>query len=227
MQPIERQSAVQQAAERIKEYICSSERKIGDKLPPEHWFCEQLCVGRSTLREAIRLLQADGYTETRPGKGAFIASKTGHSHIDAAVWLSENRASLRDLLEVRFAIEELAVRLAVERFADQELQELRQIHDTYMKAVDREEIEELAALDAQFHFCIARMTHNALLINISELLTTNLANFRQQTFQIPRNVRNSIQPHIMILDAFSKRDVDLGVQAIRQHFDQMFDDLES
>ena len=226
MQPIERQSTVQQAAERIKEYIRNDEHKVGDKLPAEHWFCEQLCVSRSTLREAIRLLQADGYTEMRPGKGAFIASKTGRSPLDAAAWLSENKASLRDLLEVRLAIEELAIRLAVERATDGDIQGLRHIHEAYLDAVRLDDVETIASLDSNFHFYIAKITQNTLLISISELLVTNLVNFRQRTFQIPQNVQNSIGPHELILEAFEKRDTEMGLAAIRQHFAKMFEDLE-
>lgn len=226
MQPIERQSTVQQAAERIKEYICADEQRIGDKLPSEHWFCEQLCVSRSTLREAIRLLQADGYTEMKPGRGAYIASKTGRSPIDAATWLSENKASLRDLLEVRLAIEELAVRLAIERATDADIQELHRIHNDYLDAVEQDRIDTIAALDSDFHFYIAKITQNALLISISELLVMNLANFRQRTFQIPQNVQNSLAPHRMMLEAFEKKDTEMGQAAIHQHFAKMFEDLE-
>lgn len=226
MQPIERQSAVQQAAERIKEYIRSDERHIGDKLPAEHWFCEQLGISRSTLREAIRLLQADGYTEMKPGRGAFIASKTGRSRVDAAAWLSENKASLWDLLEVRMAIEELAIRLAVERAVPAEIDGLRHIHEEFLEAVRQDQVETIASLDADFHFAIARMTHNALLINISELLVANLTNFRQRTFQIPQNVQNSVEPHGQILKAFEMKNTEMGIAAIHQHFEKMFEDLE-
>lgn len=226
MQPIERQSTVQQAAERIKEYIRNDEHKVGDKLPAEHWFCEQLCVSRSTLREAIRLLQADGYTEMRPGKGAYIASKTSRSRMDAAAWLSENKASLRDLQEVRLAIEELAIRLAIDRATDADIQKLHRIHTDYLDAVHQNNVEAIAALDSDFHFNIAKITQNTLLISISELLVANLVNFRQRTFQIPQNVQNSIVPHAMILEAFEKRDTEMGLSAIRQHFAKIFEDLE-
>lgn len=225
MQPIERQSTVQQAAERIKEYICNDAHQVGDKLPAEHWFCEQLCVSRSTLREAVRLLQADGYIEMKPGRGTFIANKTGR-RLDAAAWISENKASLRDLLEVRQAIEELAIRLAIDRASDSDIRELQRIHKDYLAAIRANQIESIAALDADFHFYIAKITKNALLISISDLLVTNLASFRQRTFQIPQNTQNSIEPHERILEAFQKRDTEMGLAALQQHFAKMFEDLE-
>ncbi len=226
MQPIERQSAVQQAADRIKEYIIDDAHQVGEKLPTERWFCEQLNIGRSTLREAIRLLQADGYTETRPGMGAYIASKDGRGSGDAAAWLSENKASLWDLLEVRMAIEELAVRLAIERATDEDILKLQEIHGAYLKAVEQNNVEDIARLDAEYHNYIVKTTRNELLFSINDLISAKVLNFRRKTFQFPRNIRNSLEPHASILEAFENKDSAMGLQAIHLHFLKMFEDLE-
>ena len=117
MKSIERMPVVEQVTARLKEYIQSDERQVGEKLPTERELCDDLNVGRSTLREAVRILQASGFVENRPGKGAFIANKEGYVVKDAVQWISENKVSLRDFIEVRMAIEELAIRLAIERAA--------------------------------------------------------------------------------------------------------------
>ena len=226
MQPIERQSAVQHTAERVKEYIMDDAHQVGEKLPTERWFCEQLNISRSTLREAIRLLQADGYTEMRPGMGAYIASKDGRGSRDAAAWLSENKASLHDLFEVRQAIEELAVRLAIERATEEDIRTLHAIHGSYLDAVECNDVEKIVLLDAEYHNFIATATRNTLLISINESISARVMNFRRKTFQLPRNVRNSLEPHISILNAFDRRDPAMGLQAMHLHFMRMFEDLE-
>ena len=67
MKSIERMPVVEQVTARLKEYIQSDERQVGEKLPTERELCDDLNVGRSTLREAVRILQASGFVENRPG----------------------------------------------------------------------------------------------------------------------------------------------------------------
>ena len=65
MKSIERMPVVEQVTARLKEYIQSDERQVGEKLPTERELCDDLNVGRSTLREAVRILQASGFVENR------------------------------------------------------------------------------------------------------------------------------------------------------------------
>ena len=73
MESVKRMPIVQQVVDKLKEYLFSGEIAVGDKLPVEKELCEQLGVGRGTVREAFRILEATGYVELRPGKGAFAA----------------------------------------------------------------------------------------------------------------------------------------------------------
>ena len=68
-------SAVQQVEEALRKYILSDEIQIGNKLPTEKVLCDSFGVGRGTIREAIRLLQAKGLVELRPSRGAFVLQK--------------------------------------------------------------------------------------------------------------------------------------------------------
>ena len=72
MQPIQRTSVTAQAIEQIKKSLFSGEYQPGDKLSTETELSAALGVGRSTVREAIRTLEAMGYVELRPGRGAFV-----------------------------------------------------------------------------------------------------------------------------------------------------------
>ena len=226
MKSIERMPVVEQVTTTLKEYIQSDERQVGEKLPTEKELCAELCVGRSTLREAVRILQASGFVENRPGKGAFIANKEGYVVKDAVQWISENKVTLRDFIEVRMAIEELAIRLAIERATDKEIQTLVKIHGEFLEAVKKDDSDKTPKLDAKFHSQIAKMTHNNLLISVNRQVTSYLDAFRKQTFRIPRNTQNSVSPHSAIVDAFLRRDVNGGVYEMHLHFKQMFEDLE-
>jgi len=77
MQSINRMPVVQQVVDSVKEYILSGKVNEGDKLPTEREFCEQLEVGRSTLREAFRILQAKGFCRNEAGEGRLCREHQG------------------------------------------------------------------------------------------------------------------------------------------------------
>lgn len=92
MKPIEKVSVVQQAEREIKKYILSDNVKIGDKLPPEKKFSEEMAIARGSVREALRLLQAKGYLEIIQGKGAVVVRKEELNQEEMAVWFQIGRA---------------------------------------------------------------------------------------------------------------------------------------
>ena len=114
MEPIRRIPIVQQVEERIGELI-AEQYKSGDKLPAEMQLCQTLGVGRGTVREAFRLLQAKGLVEIKPGRGAFVANQSSESGMAAIDWLVENERELRDSIEIRTALEPMAARCMAER----------------------------------------------------------------------------------------------------------------
>ena len=75
MEPIYKKSTVDLAVEKLIEYIQGDEIEAGQKLPAEVWLCRELNISRTTIREAYRVLQSQGYLEIRAGKGAFDKSK--------------------------------------------------------------------------------------------------------------------------------------------------------
>lgn len=93
MEPISRVPIVQQVEERIRELIQEEQYQPGKKLPPEMELCQRLGVGRGTVREAFRLLQAKGVVEIKPGRGAFVAENPAERDIGAIDWLVENERS--------------------------------------------------------------------------------------------------------------------------------------
>ena len=98
MEPIKRVPIVSQVEESIREMIEKKEYKPGMKLPTEFEFCQTLQVGRGTVREALRLLQAKGLVEIKPGRGAFVAENEP-ADANPVVWLVQNEKELRDSID--------------------------------------------------------------------------------------------------------------------------------
>ena len=163
MKAIQRMSITDSVVADIKEMIMSGEYKIGEKLPTEMKLCDQMSVSRTCVREAIRVLQAIGYVEIRPGKGAFVANYQ-KSTDNSSLWYDVEGVKFYDFMEVRMAIETLSVRLAVERATDKQIRELREIHTSFVEATEKRDMLKMIMLDELFHTKIITFTNNQLLL---------------------------------------------------------------
>lgn len=226
MEAVAKVSAVQQVEERLRQYIAGSEVNIGDKLPTEKQLCADLGVGRGTVREAIRLLQAKGFVEIRPGCGAFVLQKREAQKEDIVSWFHANEFGVKDLIDIRTAIEPLAVKLAIQRCSDEDIMKLQAVHERSVEAAEIKDTAILARCDEQFHTLICEFSRNKPLLDIVKKINSGLTVFRSKTFYIPHNIYNMIPAHAAILDAFLKRDVELGQTSMQMHLALVASDLE-
>lgn len=227
MKPIAKVSVVQQAESEIKKYILSDHVKIGDKLPPEKKFSEEMEIARGSVREALRLLQAKGYLEIIQGKGAVVVRKEELKQEDMADWFQDNEVELKDVIEVRMAIEPIAVRLAIEQYTPKELARLKEIHRKTVDAACSHDTVEMGILDEKFHTAIVECSHNKLLISINKTIVKTLKQFRKNTFQIAGNIENCIPYHTAILMAIEERDVERAQKKLLEHLECVGSDIET
>ena len=226
MEPIVRVPIVSQVEERIRELIDSKKYTEGMKLPTENELCQSMNVGRGTVREALRLLQAKGLVEIKPGRGAFVASKQAVD-INPVVWLVQNEKELRDAIEVRNALEPVAARKMAETAIEAALRRLKKIHADFLAAVKAGDTVQIAQLDELFHGWIVRESGNQLLNEINVHLIQGMHTFRSKTFTVPENVRNAVEPHTRILNAITGRDGNAAEQEMRKHLKMVNEDLSS
>lgn len=106
-----RRSLVDVAIEQLRAQLAAGSWAVGERIPTEHELAERLRVGRNTVREAVRVLVHAGMLVTRQGEGTFVRSTSD----PAAVLRGVQRSGVRDVLEVRAALEAEAARLAAVR----------------------------------------------------------------------------------------------------------------
>lgn len=225
MQPIVRVPIVHQVEEQIFALIQEGKHKPGEKLPPEMELCQTLGVGRGTVREAFRLLQAKGVVEIKPGRGAFVAEKAQNTDISAVDWLVENERELRDAIEIRASLEPMAARRMAEHGPEECLRRLEEIHRQFLAAVEAGEPDKIARLDEEFHSVIMEGSGNALMIEINRHVCQGVQTFRSKTFQVAQNARNAIMPHSNIMGAILARDAARAEREMRAHLDKVQEDL--
>lgn len=188
----------------LRQAILRGELKPGERLM-EIQLANKLGVSRTPIREAIRKLELEGLVLMIPRRGAEVAQIT--------------EKSLRDVLEVRRALEELAVQLACDRITEEELQELRKAADHFQKVLENEDITKVAEADVAFHDIIYLSTDNQKLITL-------LNNFREQMYRyrVEYLKRKECHPkllaeHQAIIDAIAQKQPQRATQITCQHID--------
>ena len=223
MEPIKRIPIIEQVEEQIRELIESDSCLPGEKLPTEKELCQRLGVGRGTVREAFRLLQAKGYVELKPGRGAFVALPS--DEMGAIEWLVLNEQQLHDAIEIRRALEPMAARRMAERRDENAIEALERLHAEFLSAVKSDNNKRIAELDERFHTAITLGSGNQLLISILQQVNQEIKTFRSKTFSVPQNVRNAVDPHNRILRTIQAGDADGAEAAMRAHLDKVQEDL--
>lgn len=221
--PIKRIPIIEQVEAKVRALIESGAIAPGEKLPTEKALCQELGVGRGTVREAFRLLQARGYLELKPGRGAFAASPADER--GAIEWLVRNEQQLRDAIEIRRALEPMAARRMAEHRDAAALAEVAAIHRDFLAAAARDDVADIAGLDERFHSAITVGSGNRLLVSILQQVNQEIKIFREKTFRVPQNIRNAVEPHGRILQTLQSGDADGAEAAMREHLDRVQEDL--
>ncbi len=196
---------MERVVDNILSYIADNDIKIGTKLPNEFELAEMFGVGRSTIREAIKVLASKQVLEVRRGAGTYVI---GNKAIDDSnplgLNLSEDRYKLAlDLFDVRLMLEpEIAV-LAARMATAKEMEELMSYCESveYMIRNGIDHTEE----DIKFHTCIARCSKNQVVEHLIPIINSSVAVFANIThLQLKEE---TIRTHRAIADAIIQRDV--------------------
>lgn len=225
--PVDRRTLAQEVRDRLYEAIKSGTLPPGAPIPSERSLCEDFAVARTSVREAIHGLFSLGVVERR-GNRTVVCERLPDMPLDIA---DRRKLEVRELFEVREAMEVAIVRLAVERATDQERADIAQLATRFTTTMP---VDEFRALDREFHWSMARACGNELLTELFGKVLDRL--FRSEDFdamlnaQINRKavrqiVRDSCHGHRTIAKAVLSRQPIDAVAAIEGHLKQVEDHL--
>lgn len=186
----------------LRQAILRGELEPGERLM-EITLANKLGVSRTPIREAIRKLELEGLVTMIPRKGAVVAS------------ISEK--DMRDVLEVRVTLDELAVTLACKNFTQEGIEALKKAEEGFEAAVISHDIMRIVDADVAFHDVIYNHTNNARLIQMINNLRETMYRYRLEYIKDARNHSILINEHNDIIEGLVKRDVDAVRKSIHIH----------
>ena len=209
-------SLVEQTANRIVEYFEKNDLKVGDKLPNEYTLAQDLEVGRSTLREAVKMLVSKNILEVRQGSGTYITSLTetvidplGFGEIDNHMKLTQ------DLFEVRFLIEPQMASLAAQHITDKEVAVLERLEKALEKEIHSDGDIHFK-LDILFHSAIAEASRNVAMQQLIPIIIQSIKLYND-FFTSEQSKANTIRAHREIVRAIKNRDAVAARDAMLLH----------
>ena len=168
----------------------------------ERQLSRDLGVSRTPIREALSLLEQEGFVRSVPRRGIYIVRK--------------NKNEVIEMITVWAAIESMAARLACERATAAELAELRAIAEFKHKDPSAF-VDEYSQYNMLFHRTIIRMSGCALMSEMVDSLFIHMRAIRSVTMRQGDRAQRSIVDHMNILTALENRDADLAARRIREH----------
>jgi DNA-binding FadR family transcriptional regulator len=222
--PLRVEQVYEQIAARIMQDIRAGLLTPGQRLPSERELARQMEVGRSSVREAIGVLQVDGIVETRPGSGSFIAADAPERlRAEPQSVLVAHDASPFALLEAREAFEPAVARLAAMRarrdpIVERLLEDMERLSDPGSP----EERSIWSDADRLFHRQIGVMTANPVVVafydQIAEIMDQPLwRRLRDDSLSRPGRMQIHIAEHRMIYEAVIDGDLEAAELYARHH----------
>ncbi len=212
------QPAIERVVGAIKKDLLNGKFLVGQKYWTERELCEKLEASRTTVREALRMVQVMGYLELRPGKGAFVRQP---SPLDPAQWISFSKEDLLELVEIRAGLEPLAARMAAGRATDEELCLVLGATALFERACRQGNAAGMVEADRRFHEAIAEASHNETLIKLCRTLNDSLVDCRAGLFAIPDNGEAAIREHQQIADALTAHSDTNAFTAMADHLENV------
>ncbi len=226
LRAIKKTRIYEEVVSQVHELIREGKFKAGDQLPSERELSEIFKVSRTSVREALRALEAQGLIISRTGMGNFVAELPIESLVaPLAKLLIEEKTALADIFELRKLIEPHIASLAAERATESDIARMKRILAKQSEAVSRGETGVEA--DAELHFAIGQATQNQALEKLVSGLMEILSHSREESLQTPGRRRASIESHRNILSAIEQHDKGRAQEAMFHHIDRVEENVLS
>ena len=178
--------------------------------PNEGELCRQLGVSRSILREAVKVLEDKGMVQVRPRSGTRALPRLQWNQLDGDIlaWqssLAPDPRFLRDLCEVRLAIEPVAAGFAALRAAEGELTTIRECLGRRVEIVAADDLDAAVEADLQYHKAVIAASHNPLFVQLNTTIRDPFRLALSYTLLLPASVALELEEYRLLTEAIEAR----------------------
>lgn len=210
IQRVPRRALVDDVMHQIKALIAREQLEPGTRLPTETELMARLGVGRSTLREAVRVLAHDGVLAVRQGSGTYVGGGDANDPLNRRL----RRATLLDIYEVRGMLERETARLSAERRRTEDLRQMRRHLADRNQAREQNDAAAFLEADVAFHTAVVVSSRNSVLIDLYGSFTHALREAIASLFSDPDLTLDRDDLHEELVDAIERRDAAVAEQCV-------------
>lgn len=186
----------------LQKDILTGKLKPGQKLT-EQAICKEYKVSRTPVREALRQLEMDGLVENILNRGSFV------------IGLSEQ--DFKDMFQLRKIYEVQAVKWAIERITDEEMDALEETFEFMEFYTLRNDVDKMLTINAGFHQIIYEASHNRMLRQLLSSYQTYFKYRSEEDIYAKNYLTEVLEEHRLIFKAFTEKDVEAGAEAMERH----------
>ncbi|WP_027795007.1 GntR family transcriptional regulator [Paraburkholderia acidipaludis] len=169
----------------------------------ERVLSETLGVSRTPVREAMTLLEQEGFLRMVPRRGIYIVRKS--------------KREIVEMIQMWAALESMAARLATLHASDEEIAKLRHMFDNFRDSTPAEHIAEYSEANIAFHQAIVELSKSQVILDTIKNIFVHVRAIRRLTISQSDRASRSIVDHLRIIEALEKRDTELAEKLVRQH----------
>jgi DNA-binding FadR family transcriptional regulator len=204
--------------QQLRDYIITNSLEPGHRLPSESELASQLGVSRTAIREGFKSLEAAGVIDTRQGKGRFVGKFDSSSMAEnLAVSLTIDRASLKEILEIRKALETGFLAQAAALLGPEDFEELDRL--VLRMGLKVKTPVTFLQEDMEFHRILFCKLNNRVLINILEIFWKLFGQIEERTGHSVKQLTEAVNQHKVIVAALRKGQVSRAKDLLDAHFD--------
>ncbi|MEM5316693.1 GntR family transcriptional regulator [Paraburkholderia sp. JHI869] len=169
----------------------------------ERVLSESLGVSRTPVREAMTLLEQEGFLRMVPRRGIYIVRKS--------------KREIVEMIQMWAALESMAARLATIHATDEDIARLRHMFDDFRDSTPAEHIAEYSDANIAFHQAIVELSRSQIILDTIKNIFVHVRAIRRMTISQSDRASRSIVDHLRIIEALEKRDTELAEKLVRQH----------
>ena len=169
----------------------------------ERLLSEQLGVSRTPVREAMTLLEREGFLRTVPRRGIYIQRKT--------------KREVVEMIQMWAALEGMAARLATLNATDEQISAVRHLFDSFLDSAPSEHLDEYSETNIAFHQAIFDLANSSVLSETMHNIFAHVRSIRKATMTQSDRAEKSIVENMRIIEALEARDTELAERLVRDH----------